>query len=164
MDPIEFQLTDAQGEPHEYTISPHATSDGSMLALRVLGMAGEPIGRLASSNLGVLIDVLPKLAQAAEDKNTSDADLLLLAEQELGALEDLDLDLAQIVQDIQQAVVSAGGDAFFQNLLRGAYRDGKPLAKRHVYDTAFQANYRELFQAVWKSIQANGFLLFWGIS
>ena len=167
MAPIEFQLADAKGNPHDYTLSPHPTSEGSMLALRVLGMAGEPIGRLAGGNLDAIMDIIPiaiEAANQAELEDKGDAEMFEEIKREIGDLSDLDLDLGSIVADIQAAIFEAGGDKFLKDLLKYTYRDGEKLAQPHVYDQAYQANYRELFQVIWRVIKENGFLLSWGIS
>jgi len=169
MQAIEFQLNDAQGNPHDYTVSPHPTSEGSMIVVHVLGMAGGPIGRLASSNLDVLIDLIPELIAEFQTRERSgnpitDEEFFAIVKSKLGDLSDLDLDLPLILSDIQQAIFKAGGDEFLRSLLKKTYRDGDSLGQKHVYDTVFQANYQELFTAVWKVIQANGFLGSWGIS
>lgn len=161
MEPIEFQLVDTNGDAHEYTCTPHKAGDGTRLCLRVLGMAGEPIGRIASSNLSELIELFAGLDL---DPNAEDAELESAFDGFASKVEGLDLDLGAIIRDLQAAIADAGDDQFFRSVLKHTYRDGKPVAKNLVFDQAYQANYMELFQAVWKVIQANGFLPFWGIS
>ena len=159
MAPVEFTLTDAQDQPHEYTVNPHNASDGTALCVEIMGAAGEPIGRLLSSNLDVLLEVLPKAIASAQNAD-DDEEIMADLEAELGdQVDDLDLDLSQAVRDIKVAVVEAGGAEFFRRLFKHAYRDGDGLAKKAVYDSAFQANYGELFKAAWKIVQVNGFLL-----
>lgn len=153
-EPAEFTLTDAQGESHEYMITPHAASDGTRLCLRIMAMAGEPLGRLVSGNLGELIELF----------KSGEIDLDGEIDKELAKLKDLDVDLGATVRDIQAAIAEAGDEKFFRSLLRHTYRDGDPVHQEHNFDRFYQANYLELFQAVWKSVQVNGFLGFWGIS
>ena len=165
----DFTLVDSQKNPHEYTVTPHPTSEGSMIVARLIGMAGGPIARLASSNLDVLIELIPELIAEFQERERSDdpitdAEFLAVVQSKLGDLSDLDLDLQQILSDVLAAIFEAGGDEFIQSLLKRTYRDGKSLGESHVYDTAYQANYAELFKAVWEVIKVNGFLPSLGIS
>ena len=165
----DFQLYDARGNTHDYTVSPHPTSEGTMLVVRLLGMAGGPIGRLASSNLDVLIDLVPKMIAEYQDqsqggKEMTDQEFMIALQKELGDLSDLDLDFQAILADILSAIVQAGGDEFIRSLLAHTFRDGQKLSQDALYDTAYQANYGELFKAIWEVIKANGFLLSLGIS
>ena len=159
MQPVEFILTDGQDEAHEYTVTPHNASDGTALCVQILAAAGEPVGRLLSSNLDVLAQQLPQLIAAAQESE-DDSELMAKLEGDLGgdSLADLDLDLSQAVRDVKAAIVEAGEAEFFRRLFKHTYRDGDPLGKKLVYDSAFQANYLELFQAAWKVVQVNGFL------
>jgi len=159
-DPIDFILEDAKGNPHEYTVQPHKSSEGTRLCLRILGMAGEPIGRLVSSNLGDLIELV-KGAQTGEGKGL---DTRIDLDQIMAQIKTLDLDFAQIVRDLQQSIALAGDEKLFQSLFAHTYRDGNPLAKQAVYESAYVANYMEQFQAAWAVIQANGFLPFFSTS
>ena len=165
----DFQLIDARGNAHDYTVSPHPTSEGSMLVVRLLGMVGDPIGKLASSNLDVIIDLIPEIIEEFQKRERAgeemqDEDFVAFLKDRLGDLSDLDLDLAGILRDVQGAIFAAGGDEFLKSLLKHTYRDGNPLSNGKNYDTAYQANYQELFLAVWKVIKVNGFLPSWGIS
>lgn len=161
MSTVEFTLTDCDGEPHTYDVTPHPPTEGTSLCVQVLGAAGEPIGRLLASNLDKVAELLPKAIAKAEQAE-DDAELKAALEDDFGDLsevfEDLDVDLAQIVRDVQTAIVEAGEAEFFRRLFKHTYRDGEALASKSAYNQAFQANYSELFQAAWKVIRANGFL------
>lgn len=148
----EFTLKDAQGQEHQYLCIPHKTSDGTKLCNRILAIAGEPLGRVLSSNLVTLIEMF----QQGKIDVDSDADQLI------GVLKDLDIDLGSIVGDIARAVALAGDDKFFKELLKHTTRDGKQLTDPANYEPAYQANYAEQLQAVAKVIMINGFIPFLG--
>lgn len=152
--PVDFVLTDADGVEHSYTCTPHRSSEGTALCLRLLRMAGEPLGRIASSNLGKLFE----LFQGGALDLDGDAGELL------EALERLELDLGEIVADLQLAIASAGDEKFFRAILKNTFRDGQPLAKDSAYEAAYVANYMEQLRAVWEVIKINRFLPFLGIS
>lgn len=159
-EPVDFTLEDADGDLHEYTCQPHKASEGTRLCLRIMGMAGEPIGRLVSSNLGDLIELV-KQAQTGDGQG-------LDAQIDLDSIFDeaktLDLDFAQIIRDLQQSIAMAGDEKLFRQLFKYTYRDGEPLAKEGVYEGAYVANYMEQFRAAWAVIRANGFLPFFTTS
>ena len=114
---FEFTLNDAQGQPHAYVCVPHKTSEGTKLCNRILAVAGEPLGRVLSSNLVVLIELF----------QTGEIGVDSSPEELIAVLKRLDIDLGSIVRDVALAVAAAGDDAFFRELLKHTTRDGKQL-------------------------------------
>lgn len=157
-EPFELELFDAKQEAHSYIITPHAGSEGARLCMRVLAIAGEPIGRIVGSKLG---DLIGAFQGANIDLDSPlEGEFKKLADQ----LKDVEIDLGIVVRDVQTAIAALGDEAFFLTLLKYTYRDGKPVAKPSNFDQFYQANYVELFQILWHVIRVNGFLGSWGIS
>lgn len=148
----EFTLTDASGQPHEYSVTPHGASKGTGLCMRVLKIAGEPVGRLASANLGQLLDMVGGIEVG--DGASNDEVFASIKDR----LSELDVDFGDVIRDVQMAISELGDEKLFAELFHHSYRDGKPLANPAVYDEAYQANYMELFRAIWEVVTINGFL------
>lgn len=138
-----FTLADSSGKPHEYKIHPHPAGEGTRLVITLMGLAGEPLGRVLNSNLAGFIGKF----------QSGEVDL----DSQIGVLMQ-DIDFSSVARDLRLAFASLDSLELFQNILKYTHRDGFPLAESGHYDSAFQKNYGELLKAVWKVIQVNDFL------
>lgn len=154
-DTIKFTVNDAHGEPHSYEVTPHPPDEGTRFALTVSATGGEALGRLITNkNLSALLDAWEG------GKISLDGDIGQLR----GLLEDMgELNLGAMVADLR-SVIAANGDAdFLKAILKHAFRDGERITSA-TYNQWYARNYRELFEAAFRVIKANGFLVFGGIS
>jgi hypothetical protein len=131
-----FTLEGADGEKHTYDVALHPGLEGSQIALRLYTMAGEPLGELVQT-----------FAQSDDLDGEDDAGELLS-----------EVDMSSVVSNIRDAIMSLDSEAFLLEVLKYTDRDGQPLKKEINFDEAYRGNYGELWQAVWKVIEANGFL------
>lgn len=138
MDPATFQLEGADGQLHDYEVTPHMTSEGTNLMLRVMATAAEPLSRLASAYLETKDEV-------SLDDDLSDA----LAT----------LDLSQIGSDVKAALLGLDSEILREFFAR-TRRDGESLTKVTAYDEAYQGNWAEWMQALKEIIRINGFIPF----
>lgn len=144
-----FTLTDAQGEQHTYTVSPHRGSEGAPLALQLLALVVEP---LAAGAGPVIIQGLGKVqgkGKAALVALATDPELLEA------------LDLQQLGAGVRSAMLQLR-PALIAQVLRYTNRDGKPLIASggkptSLYDRAYARNYMELGRALWEVASFNGF-------
>ena len=143
--PIEFQLTDADGELHRYVLTTHRAREGSALVLRLVDLGGDALARVVEAVLSNQ-EVLAQLTEKGTDVELS----ALLEHFELRAL----------MGDIRQALKSVDGAELLRELVRHCSRDGKALGVDQHFDDAYRANYGELFAAAWRSVQENRFLGF----
>ncbi len=132
-DPQTRKIDDDDGRSHEYTCVPFGAADGMRVARQLFVLAGPSLA-------GVLGKVKP--GKAAE-------------------LMDIDLDIGAIIQDLVVALGAVELDVLARDLLRLASRDGRPLggcsAASAEFDTAYQANYGELVEALIWTVEVNRF-------
>lgn len=145
-----FQLTDAQGQTHDYLVTEHPAGEGVEIFYQLMGLGAPTLTGLlgaalkAEDLLGALFDALTSSDETARQLDTSDLAKLLG-----------DLNLEQVGQEIGRALGTGKAPALTRALLKHTHRDGQPLAK--VFDRAYQANYWELMQLIWKVCQVNRF-------
>lgn len=144
-----FVLKDQKGAEHSYSVQPHPASEGTRLVLTLMGLAGEPLGRLFQSKAADLI------TQFQAGEISLDADLGGLLQS---------VPWPAIAKDVRNAIACLDGQGLFSDILKYTMRDGKPLSQGIVFDIAYQQNYIELLRAVWKVVEVNGFLGFIGSS
>lgn len=137
MDPVSFQLEGKDGQLHDYEVTPHKTSEGTELMLRVLALAAEPLGRL--------LDSAVKRGSVSMDDELGDVMATL--------------DLTQIGGDLKAALMGLDSETLVQFFAR-TQRDGKMLNRITAYDDAYQGNWQEWMLALKEIIQANGFVPF----
>lgn len=145
--PIEFTLTDADGNTHKYTLLTHRATEGTALVLKLVDVGGDGLGRIVEAVL-----TSEELLAALMSKGV-EVDLKALAEQ---------FDIRGIVRDVRRALADIDGADLLRELVRHCSRDGKPLHVDANFDEAFRANYGELFALAWRSVQENKFLGFIG--
>lgn len=143
-----FNLTDADGDVHEYACQPHPAGEGTRLVVEVMSLAAEPIGRLLESKLTDLIE------QFQTGEITLDDEIGELA----GELQTVEW--SKVAGDLRRVIAETNSPQLIAEILKYTKRDGQPLANSGVYDTAYQQNYLEMLKAVAKVVQINGFLGF----
>lgn len=138
MDPITFQLPDADGRLHDYEVTPHMTTEGTPLMLSVLSTASEPISRLVAAYM------------KTQDTVSFEDDLGDI----LGRL-----DLSKIGTDLKATLAGLDADVL-KKFFAHTRRDGKALHLITEYDKAYQGNWGEWMSALKEIVQANGFVPF----
>ena len=68
-------------------------------------------------------------------------------------------DWAGIAEDLP-AVLRSLKPEMITKILSNTFRDGKDLGHGPTFDAAYSGNWGELYQAIWKVVDANGFLDF----
>lgn len=137
--PFTFSLTDAQGVEHAYSVMPHNADAGFALSAQLVELGIEPI----AAGIG------QALAAAGPDgiRGLLDADASgLLASVDIGALGKR---LGPLVAALPK---------LRPELFRAVTRDGAALSSPVHFNAAYQRNYAELYLAIWKIVEGNGFL------
>lgn len=145
--PVEFELYDADGNAHEYVITPHPASEALKLVWAMIRAAAQPLARVLEGNIVQLYEAF-----------TGEEDITIEA-----LLEDLDIDLADSAKDLFEVLFSTGEEWVTRELLNHTTRDAQPLKAGtrkgdFAFDMAYQANYGEMLEACYKSVQVNRFL------
>lgn len=156
-DPVEFEAIDADGNTHRYSCNPHPPSKGIALCMQMAQMTIGPAGDLLSSPLPKVLNAIRK---AAFDDGAENLFEIL----ESMDFEQMGLDKLKIGEGLSGMfgmIMACGNDEFFKNLLSFTLRDGERLDKTHVFDSAYGANYLELFEAASQVVKVNGFLDSW---
>jgi hypothetical protein len=145
----EFQLTDADGNLHDYLVTEHPAGDGTEIVFELLGLGAPTALQLAGAALtsdDLLRAILGVAGGAGFNADTGAAALAELA----------DIDFGKAGGEIQRAFGTGKAPmALVRKLVSRAWRDGQKVAE--VYDQAYQANYWELAQLVGKIIAINRF-------
>lgn len=160
---VTFTLLDADGVPHNYTVGEHPAGDGMAIMYELLGLGAPTVVGVVEAGLksGELIRAAweafrggggeaqaPTAGALMERVQSSDwKDFLKLLE---------DLDLSGVGGALEHAFVTGKAPALTRRVLAHTHRDGKPLSGP-AFEQAYQANYWELLQAVWKVCQINRF-------
>lgn len=157
-DTYTFQLTDADGEPHDYEVQrPHRPIEranrwwgGVKLLQTVARAAGDPIARMLEANIGQLVEgFVSAEAQTVEG----------ILDSEFGDIElnEFDFELPEAWDAFLEAVERVQSDELFMQLLHHTSRDGAPLAQEEHFNSAYERNYMEMLRAAFKVAQYNGF-------
>lgn len=148
---LEFEVPDAQGKMHSYTVKPTPAEEGLGISMRLMGMASAP----SLSALGAIL--APVLAQSRGGSSLTDL------------LDNPDVlnDTARALQGADLTATGAAIGALLQDprnvsfarttLLRSVHRDGVLLAGAAEFNAAFTQNYGELYAVLWEVITRNGF-------
>ena len=140
--PINFTLTDSQGVGHAYSCSAHGACEGQHIMFKLLG-----------AGLGAIAPVLTVMASRGKLSLDSDMSELLKG-----------VDLSPATSAVQEFLMRPDIAPMIKSILRLTTRDGVSLYNDGDFGIAYQANYSELLQAIWKVIGYNGFLPLPGIS
>lgn len=143
----QFELTDRDGISHAYLVTEHPAGEGMDIMYALLGLGAPTVLGLAGAALRseeVLGAVMA--AFSADAPNLGVPELVrMLAE----------LDLSSVGLEVSRALGTGRAPELTRKVLSRTHRDGKPLAQH--LDVAYQANYAELLQAVWKVCSINRF-------
>lgn len=139
-DEPDFYLDDAEGNSHEYHVTPHDPRRGTRIIAQLSQALTGPIGQF--------------LDEHAEQLLVGDRDLDDIEVEEI--LEDTNF--VDLAQSLSQTLDEDKAEAFVATILRNTHRDGQPLGKDKVFRNAYQQNYMEMFRAVAEVIKYNGFL------
>jgi hypothetical protein len=143
----QFELTDRDGVPHGYLVTEHPAGEGMDIMYALLGLGAPTVLGLAGAALRseeVLGAVMAAFGSDAPALAGSDL-MRMLAE----------LDLSSVGAEVSRALGTGRAPELTRRVLSRTHRDGKPLAQH--LDVAYQANYTELLQAVWKVCSINRF-------
>ena len=158
---IDFTLKDAKGVDHKYMVTLHPASEGQALYWTLMSSAAEPLMSIAAT-IAKSPDFIAKFLDGAKDG-------LEKAIDQEGGLDQIltffaSLDLKSVASDLKHAVSAIDMSKFAPSLLKYTFRDKKPLENEINFDDAYTGNYLELTAAMWKVVEANGFLVMPGIS
>lgn len=147
----QFELTDAAGVAHAYLVTEHPGGEGMELMYALLGLGAPTVLGLAGAALkaeDLLRAVIGALRGEGEGES-QESDWSELAGLVAG------IDFGTVGLELGKALGSGQAPALTKKLVSRVYRDGKPLAT--VFDRAYQANYIELLQLVWRVCAINRF-------
>lgn len=142
----QFSLTDARGVEHQYLVTEHPAGEGMDIMYALLGLGAPTVLGLAGAAmksedlLGGVMRVL-----AGGDSGVGDT-------KQLGQMFSA-LDLGAVGSELGRALGSGRAPDLTRRVLSRVHRDSKPLN----IDLAYQANYGEMLQAVWKVCTINRF-------
>jgi len=146
----QFQVSGADGQLHSYVVTEHPAGEGMEIMYSLLGLGAPTVLGLAGAALQseeMLRSILKAVGGADLERSSGD----------LSALGKLvaDLDLEKLGAELSRALGTGKAPELTRRVLAKAFRDGKPLVSH--FDIAYQANYGELLQAVWKVCTINRF-------
>lgn len=148
----QFELTDALGRSHSYLVMEHPAGEGMALMYELLGLGAPGVLALAGAALKSQ-EMAASIAGAlaGEGGGVSAADVA-----DLGRML-ADLDLEKLGGEIAKALGTGRAPALTRKLLARTHRNGKSLSDDLTFGQAYQANYAELLQAVWRVCSINRF-------
>jgi len=154
---VTFECSDADGQPHQYELTPHGALDGQRVVFQLIGLGAEPVGQLVAGVVqsGDLLETIDGARKAGGLEAVMDLDLQAL----LGAVDWHELGAA-----VRQVLATGQAPDLVRELLRHAHRDGQPLRSDVAFDQAYRQNYGELLAAAYHSIRINRFFQLPGIS
>lgn len=128
---IAFTLRDDQGNEHEYVVIQRGAAEGFDLGGRLIKILGPGIG----SGIGGL-----KITDG--DDGAEEAGL------NLGTL-------GAGAGQISSAIMAEGGHRLVVEILKYTTRDARPLSNLNDFNQAYQGNYGELLEAIWRVLKAD---------
>jgi hypothetical protein len=143
-----FQLPDASGDLHQYLVIEHPAGEGMAVMYELLAMGSPTVLSLAAAALKSE-DLIRSVVGAVSGDEAG------LEMAELGKML-AGLDLSSVGPAIERALGTGKAPELTRQVLAHTFRDGKPL-KGTGLDLAYQANYGELLQAVWRVCSINRF-------
>lgn len=138
-DPPDFTLTDADGDEHEYWVTPHDPHEGTRIAVTISSALTGPLGQLLDSAAGELL--------------TGESDFQDMEVESI--LEGVEFD--RVAAALSDSLDEDKVPALIKKILRQTYRDEQPLSGDTVFADAYRQNYLELYRAAWEVIRFNGF-------
>lgn len=160
----QFRLADANGAEHDYLVQEHAAGDGMAIMYELLGLGAPSVLGLAGAVLKLenvvkmgLEAVMGReiVGDAGEVGSLTGADVTQLATLAT------DLDLSAVGIEVGKALSGGRAPKLTLSVLAKTHRDGRALVvggKPTVdFERAYQANYMELLQVVWRVCTLNRF-------
>lgn len=129
---------------HSYTVVQHPPTEGYGIVLQLLAAVSDPLAATLGPAVQGVLDALGKT------ESLLDVDTGAIG----AALDSIDWSVAGPA--LQRAIPHLSLPLVRQ-VLRYAWRDGKPLSDDGEFDLAYARNYTELFQAVFEVVRFNGF-------
>jgi hypothetical protein len=144
-----FQLTDAQGKSHNYVVVEHPAGEGMEIMYQLLSLGSPTVLGLVGAALNST-DLLGAVGRALRGGDSGIADKAALGRQLAG------LDLASVGIEVGKALGAGTAPSLTRQVLSRVHRDTHKLDPA-TFDRAFQANYWELLQLLWRVIAINRF-------
>ncbi len=141
-----FEKKDRWGEAHYYVVTLHRATEGTKIALEIIGLLGPTIGAAVKNMMSEGHSPVA-LLNAFDGEGDEDNDTVVEA-----------LDIPAITAELQRALMRPESYSLVRKLVSQTTRDGKDLKQAGEFDMAFKANYLELVQVLWEVVQLNGFL------
>lgn len=143
----QFSLADRDGVEHAYVVTEHPAGEGMEIMYALLGLGAPSLLGLAGAALRSE-EILAAVADAlgGGDSTVTRTDLVKML---------TGLDLGAVGAEVQRALGTGRAPELTRKVLSRTHRDGRPLSTH--FDVAYQANYLELLQAVWRVCSANRF-------
>lgn len=159
----EFTLEDCAGNPHQYRVYYHTPDEAMALCLRIAKAGGQALARVLENNLGLL--VRSYLEGGLEGVNQEQILKKIIASAVKGDGE-VKLDARAAVEDLADVLIESNELGLVRKIFGKTRRDEQSLEDDDAYNMAYMANYAEYRNALWRIVQANGFLdfLFGGLS
>jgi hypothetical protein len=147
----QFTLLDARGREHSYVVTEHPAGEGMEVMFALLSMGVPTALGLAGAALQTekLLNALVAAFTTGAEASASEDDWKDLASMAVG------LDLPAVGRELGVALASGRAPELTRKILSRTHRDGHPLS--NTFDLAYQANYLEMIQAIWKVCWANRF-------
>ncbi|MFB6371627.1 MAG: phage tail assembly chaperone [Bradymonadaceae bacterium] len=136
----DFQLTDADGNVHDYHVVPHDPTKGTRIMVSLSGVLTGPVGELLDSAAGKFL---------SSEGDVGDLEVEGLIEE---------IDFRDVAAALSDKLDEDKTSALIRRILNNTYRDGDGLAKDVAFNEAYKQNYFELYRAVWEVVKFNGFL------
>jgi hypothetical protein len=173
-----FTLYDHAGAEHDYLVQEHPAIEGMEVLYELLGLGAPSLLGLASAALRSqdLVGAFLGLSRAGDEDSGADgtegvvddgggsasgsaAPSLPVTRGETDDFSKMlsKLDLSTVGQELSRALLTGRAPKLTRRLLQHVHRDGKPLRDDGHFGRAYQANYYELMQLVWKVCGINRF-------
>lgn len=153
-----FTLTDYAGTAHTYLVQEHPAIEGLEVLYELLGLGAPSLLGLASAALRSqdLVGAFLGLARAEASEDGGGTAITS------GETDDFSkmlakLDLSTVGQELSKALLTGRAPKLTRRLVQYVHRDSKPMADDGHFARAYQANYYELMQLVWKVCALNRF-------
>ena len=132
-----FSIDDDDGQAHAYAITPHPGGEGFALATRLFGLFGGPLGGLL--------------------------DAVDLAKPGKGSILDQSIEFGGLARGLAEAIAGCESVDLAKRLLSHTLRDDADLGGTKAaaeFDRIYEANYGELADAIFASVEVNRFATF----
>lgn len=135
---LQFQIKDADGNPHEYIVGRHDADQGLRICFILMGHAAGALVPLLEPLLSGKTSLASVMGGKADD-----------------AFEGVDLSKA--AAEVKALLLDPSSIQLVRDIMVETTRDGKVLRNPAAFNEAYGANYGELLKALWKVVQHNRF-------